>query len=188
MVAAAAIACGPAPEPETPSAGLVEVEVPADGEMADEYRWTRCSFEEQLEHLEQRAPLQGRVADAGAITSIVTSLAGEPLAGVTVVATSPALQGPRTGLTDRSGKVLVPDLPPGVFTVTYYFADIAEREPRVEVLPNETTALEASIDTSKAGGEVIETRERAPTITYGPARRCPMGDFPPWPFADRPRR
>src|SRR5262249_35055911 len=41
----------------------------------------------------------------------------KPLADVVVTAESPAMQGAKTVVTDRSGTYLIPDLPPGTYTV-----------------------------------------------------------------------
>ncbi|HXG90224.1 MAG TPA: TonB-dependent receptor [Vicinamibacterales bacterium] len=57
----------------------------------------------------QTATLQGRVVDTGGLV----------LPGVTVTATSPALQGPRSTVTDGNGVYLLRGLPPGQYSVTF---------------------------------------------------------------------
>ena len=54
--------------------------------------------------------LTGKVVDASS---------GQPLADVVVTATSPALQGDQTVVTDGSGNFRIPSLPPGEYTVLY---------------------------------------------------------------------
>ena len=44
---------------------------------------------------------------------------GQPLPGVTVVVTSPMLQGVRTAVTSESGDYLIPLLPPGTYSVSF---------------------------------------------------------------------
>ena len=59
-----------------------------------------------------------------------TSKTGEPLAGVTVVATSPALSQTQTAITDEKGYYKIADLPPGNYLVTFYYADLTRRAAR----------------------------------------------------------
>ena len=53
--------------------------------------------------------LNGRIADAS----------GGVLPGVTVTATSPALQGMRTTISNEEGAYRLPGVPPGVYAVQY---------------------------------------------------------------------
>lgn len=62
-----------------------------------------------------RAALQGQVRDAQT---------DEVLVGVTVVATSPALAGAQTAITDEHGYYEITDLPPGNYLVTFYYLDL----------------------------------------------------------------
>lgn len=117
----------------------------------------------------------------GAVEGVVSSTEGEPLTGVTAVATSPALSGTQTALTDGGGSFRIGHLPPGTYVVTFYYSDLTERIDGVQVKADGATTLEQSINTSEAGGAVIEIKDRAPTIIYGPAHPCGIGDFSPWP-------
>lgn len=102
---------------------------------------------------------------AGAIQGVVTDKnTGEALAGVTVIATSPALQGEQTAMTDEQGTYKITNLPPGSYQVAFYFTDIQIQRTGIEVQLNKVTPVYQAIDTSKAGGEVIQIRDRAPTI------------------------
>jgi hypothetical protein len=55
---------------------------------------------------------------------------GAPVAGVTVVATSPALAGTLTAITENDGGYALRDLPVGHYQLTFYFAEVTmERGP-----------------------------------------------------------
>ena len=58
----------------------------------------------------------------GSIVGKVTDSTGAPLPGVTVVATSPSLQGQKTTTTNADGKYRLVLLPPGVYTLKYSLA------------------------------------------------------------------
>lgn len=58
-------------------------------------------------------------ATTGSISGHVRSSDGQPLPGVTVVVTSPMLQGARVAVTPESGDYLIPMLPPGSYTVSF---------------------------------------------------------------------
>lgn len=58
----------------------------------------------------------------GELTGIVKEAGGEPLPGVAVEATSPALIREATAVTDRAGRYRLPQLPPGKYTLTFTLA------------------------------------------------------------------
>jgi hypothetical protein len=59
-------------------------------------------------------------AQGGLITGTVTDMATlEPIAGLTVKATSPNMQGEKTAVTDASGAYQVPQLPPGSYVLRF---------------------------------------------------------------------
>jgi hypothetical protein len=64
-----------------------------------------------------RAYAQG--AQTGTITGTVQSADGLSLPGATVTATSPALQGTRSAVTDVNGVYVIKGLPPGRYTVAF---------------------------------------------------------------------
>ena len=55
----------------------------------------------------------------GTVTGIVDSADRLPLPGVTVTATSPALQGERSTVTDTNGVYYLRALPPGTYTIGF---------------------------------------------------------------------
>ncbi|MGE5186820.1 MAG: carboxypeptidase regulatory-like domain-containing protein [Acidobacteriota bacterium] len=89
---------------------------------------------------------------------------GEPLAGVTVVLTSPALQGSnQTAVTDEHGLYKIGELPPGDYSVTFYYADISVVQ-KTKVAADQVARVTQKLDESKAGGETIQVAARAPMI------------------------
>jgi hypothetical protein len=61
----------------------------------------------------------------GTIRGMVTDQQGLAVPGVTVTVTSPALQGPRTAVTDREGLFVIRALPPGDYEVRFELAGFA---------------------------------------------------------------
>ncbi len=60
----------------------------------------------------------------GTIEGVIFDERGVALPGVTVIATSPALTGAQTAITDERGTYEVRDVPAGEYSVTFYYADI----------------------------------------------------------------
>src|SRR5690349_14936353 len=101
----------------------------------------------------------------GAIQGIVKDgSSGESLVGVTVVASSNAMQGTQTAVTDENGFYKITNLPPGEYIVTFYYADITVNRKGVNVGIQKTTPVYESLSTDKAGGEVVNIVDSAPTI------------------------
>src|SRR5580765_4672638 len=99
--------------------------------------------------------VQGQVTDANT---------GEKLAGVTVIATSPAMQGTQTAITDENGFYKINELPPGEYLVTFYYADLTLERNGVNVGVNKTTPVFQKLNQSAAGGEVVKIHDSAPSI------------------------
>ncbi len=111
------------------------------------------------------APAAAQSSTTGAIRGIVKdSKTGEPLIGVTVIATSPSLQGTQSAVTDENGLYLVTTLPPGVYTVSYYYADATVNSNGVAVNANGTTTNNATINPDAGKSEVINIKAKAPSI------------------------
>ncbi len=108
---------------------------------------------------------QAQSSTSGAIQGVVREKgSGKSLGGVTVVVTSPALQGMQAAITEPNGFYKITNLPPGTYLITYTYTDITVRMPNVLVSINKTTPAFAKIDTSQAGGEVITIDSKAPSI------------------------
>jgi hypothetical protein len=101
----------------------------------------------------------------GAIQGVVKDKAnGEPLAGVTVVATSPNAQGSHAEITDGKGAYKIDSLPPGIYLVTFYFSDVQVQRPNIQVQLSRAVRVDQKIDLGDTSGEVIVIDEKAPTI------------------------
>jgi len=111
------------------------------------------------------APAVQAQGATGTITGVVTDKAtGQPLPGVTVVATSPALKGSQAVITDEHGRYTIANLPAGTYLVTLYYADFTIERKGVIVKVDKTTPVAMKVDTSQTKGEVIAIRSGAPTI------------------------
>ena len=114
--------------------------------------------------LSQRAAY-AQSATTGAVRGIIKdSKTGEPLIGVTIVATSPALKGTQSAVSDENGLYLITSLPPGVYTINFYYADAQVTHPNVRVNANGTTTHHAAINPDAGESEVINIKAKAPQI------------------------
>ena len=102
------------PVPATPK---VAAEVGALGAALAEVIEDGPSFEQTGD---PRAAVTGNVRDVAS---------GEEVAGVVVIATSPALEHTQTAITDEDGTYKLVDLPPGEYLMTFYYADITLERP-----------------------------------------------------------
>jgi Ca-activated chloride channel family protein len=101
----------------------------------------------------------------GVIEGVVKDkTSGEPLAGVTVVVTSPALKQTQTAITDEQGRYKLVGLPTGTYLVSFYYLDVTIERTNVAVTAGKSAVVAQSIDTHAASGETIQIRSAAPTI------------------------
>src|SRR5690242_11832294 len=101
----------------------------------------------------------------GGIQGVVTDKkSGEKLAGVTVVVKSASTGQTLSALTDDNGFYKVGDLPPGDYSVTFFYADITVTQNGVTVGINKVSPVYQQIDQSQAGGEKIVVHAHTPTI------------------------
>jgi hypothetical protein len=109
-------------------------------------------------------------AVVGEIKGRVTDERGGPLAGVTVIVTSPALQGEQAELTDGDGYYVITNLPPGTYVVRFFHGGVAT--PRFErrnviLSVGQTVLVSARVTTREAKAETFTITERAPAIDVG---------------------
>ncbi|MEJ7598549.1 MAG: carboxypeptidase regulatory-like domain-containing protein [Kofleriaceae bacterium] len=100
--------------------------------------------------------LQGQIKD---------KKSGENLIGLTVVATSPALQGEQVAITDEQGKYAL-TVPPGTYTLTFYYDNSTYSRSGIVVRKDRPLFLTQKIDlsASTSKGEVITITAQAPQI------------------------
>jgi hypothetical protein len=94
----------------------------------------------------------------------VVDLDGHPVGGVTIVATSPALQGTESDESDGEGHAHLRLLPPGTYALTFYYGSITFRLSAVEVVGAHTTPVGVRIDLrypsygDETGGASVATK------------------------------
>ncbi len=91
----------------------------------------------------------------GTLTGRVTDESGGALPGVTVTATSPALQGTRSTTTRESGDYKLPFLPSGTYRVMYELEGFTSGQREVKVSAAQTTISDVSLNV----GAITETIE-----------------------------
>lgn len=116
------------------------------------------------------SPALAQTTTTGAIQGVVSDDNGG-LAGVTVVATSSALQGSASELTDSSGSYVLSNLPPGHYEVMFYYQDIKVRNTNVIVSLGKMTQVNAKFAAGAAKGEEIVIKQRSSTIDVGSAKQ-----------------
>ena len=110
-------------------------------------------------------PAHAQSQTTGAIQGVVTdSKTGEKLPAVTVVVTSPALSQAQSTFTDENGFYKITELPPGEYTVTFYYAELKFEEAGVHVGVSKVSPVYQKIDQSAAVGETIHVKAHVPTI------------------------
>lgn len=103
------------------------------------------------------AELEDRlVPGRGAVQGEVRDLASdERLAGVTVVVTSPALDGAQTAITDEHGFYAITDLPPGIYLVTFYYLEVTVERSGIAVAAKEAHEVSHRLEMPKEQPRVV---------------------------------
>ena len=101
----------------------------------------------------------------GTVTGIVDSADGLPLPGVTVTASSPALQGRRTTITDANGVYYLRALPAGVYTIDFAI-DGFQSSTRMDVTVNVggVTELDSTMPPARLTETVTVTADAPSSI------------------------
>ncbi len=100
---------------------------------------------------------------AGGIEGTVVDESGAVLPGVSVEATSPALQGSRLAVSDETGQFRVPLLPPGVYTLRFTLSGFATTETTdVRVQLGRTVSLR--VEMQSAFEEEVVVSGATPTV------------------------
>jgi len=121
----------------------------------------------------------------GAIRGHVLDPAGLVLQGVTVTATSNALQGTRTATTSANGDFLIPFLPPGEYTVNFVLRGFRAHKQTIGVAMADTQPMEVKLSIESVteavevsgtpSTEVLSTNAIAETYKAGTIERLPLG-------------
>jgi Carboxypeptidase regulatory-like domain len=97
----------------------------------------------------------GLTPGTGTVSGTLADQTGAYIVGVTVVASSPALQGSQTAITDEQGSFDISALPAGRYTITAYYVDLTF-EHTAEVADGKITRMRVTNwDTSQQSGEII---------------------------------
>ena len=143
------------------------------------------------------APAAAQTSTTGAVQGTITGKGtgkgtgkregdSRPLAGATVVATSPALLAPQSEDTDGSGSYALSSLPPGLYELTVYYADGIWTRKNVLVQVGKVARVNITVTLAGGLGETIVREGSAPLIDQGStktgvtidsdyARRVPTG-------------
>lgn len=116
-------------------------------------------------------PAFAQTQTTGAIQGTVQDENGNGIAGVTVVATSAALQGAASELTDASGAYYLSNLPPGSYELMFYYQNVKVRHTNVIVSLGKLTRVNAKLTLANATGEEIVIEQKSPVIDVGSAKQ-----------------
>jgi hypothetical protein len=97
----------------------------------------------------------GQSAQRGRLEGVVRDTGGEPLPGVTVTVTSPALQGQRRTATEAGGGYVLRDLPRGDYAVRFEFPGLQSVEQAVVIELGRTSRAEAVMDLAQFEEAVV---------------------------------
>jgi len=111
------------------------------------------------------APAFPQTTPTGTITGRVEDPQGGLLPGVTVTASSPALQGPRSAVTSKNGAYIIPFLPAGEYTVKFELSGFAPRVLNLRVQLAETMPLDAKLAIAGLVEDVLVTSEAVTDFT-----------------------
>ncbi len=102
---------------------------------------------------------------AGVLEGIVTDKAtGDPIPGVTVVVTSPAMKQTESTITDDNGHYKLSGLAAGTYVVTFYYLDAAMEHAGVAIVSGKTTHVSQAFVPATAKGEMILIKSKAPLV------------------------
>ena len=106
---------------------------------------------------------------AGVLTGTVfDGVDKKPLADVVVIATSPAVQGQQITVTDASGYYRIPDLPSGLYSITFEKDQFRPyTRDGVNLPASATLRVNSVLFSLTAAGEVVQVTAEAPTIDVG---------------------
>src|SRR6266545_538272 len=107
----------------------------------------------------------------GTLSGSVKSGQGDPLPGVTVTISSPALQGQRVVTTAVNGDYIARGLPPGDYKVSFTMTGMAAVERNIPVTLAGAAKLDVTMEVSKQTESIRVTGEAAPITARSEERR-----------------
>ena len=105
----------------------------------------------------------------GTVAGRVSGQDGAALPGVTVTATSPNLQGPRTVVTNEVGDYIIPFLPPGEYTLTYELQGFQGANQKTLVTGAATVPVDAKLQVGGVNEAITVTGAVTEAFTPGVA-------------------
>ncbi len=100
---------------------------------------------------------------SGTITGRVLDNQNLAVPGVTVTVESPNLQGALTAVTSENGDYILPQLPPGTYTVTFVLSGFGRQQRTIAVAPTQTVPLNITLGVA-AVDETISVVGRAADV------------------------
>jgi hypothetical protein len=101
----------------------------------------------------------------GTLTGAVKSIDGVAIAEAVVVATSPALQGERTAVSDVNGVYLLPSLPPGTYTIRFSKSGLTPAELTALLPLGATASVDAILSVAQVAETVLVEGVTPPAVT-----------------------
>jgi hypothetical protein len=132
-----------APYPHTPPNNKASTSVVADSETVYKRRG-------KLRFINKARP--GGSPTTGRLEGRAIDDNKEPMIGMTVVLTSPALVGEQVVISDEQGKFFLENLPPGTYQTTYYYNNTSFGNPKVVIRAGVTTIEDVVDFPAGAGG------------------------------------
>lgn len=109
--------------------------------------------------------VDGQGVQTGVLSGFVRGSDGLSLPGATVTASSPALQGVRTTVSDTNGAYILRGLPPGTYSITFEFPDMKPVTNSTIVPLGGTANLDATMSTVTAAETVTVVAETPSILT-----------------------
>ena len=130
----------PAPPAAREPAAVAEGEDQPDEEGGEDLGVLMAGARERVAVIRRsHNAIVGRVTDART---------GEVIAGTTIIATSPQLQGAQTAISDEHGDYEITGLPTGSYLVTFYYSDLTVERDGVMVSSFDPTPVFQKLDTA----------------------------------------
>jgi hypothetical protein len=107
----------------------------------------------------------GAQSTTGTISGRIVDPQGLPVPGVTIVATSPNLQGTRETVSSENGDYILSLLPSGVYTLAFELSGFATQTRTVAVAPTQVVPLQVEMGPAAVSETVQVTGKAADVLT-----------------------